>query len=321
MNWGIMGTGTIAHRFAEALNYDQNAVLYACASRTEEKAEAFRKAFGVRKAYGSYEAMAADPDVDIIYVATPMSAHYDNVRLCFEHNKAVLCEKAVTETAAEFAGLAAMARSRKLFFMEAMWMKCHEGFRQALSWVREGRIGKLQSVRADFSKFLTYDPESRLFKKELGGGARLDLTVYTTAFCTAFLGNEPSQIFSCQAPTPAGTDYYNSTLMTYPDGTFAAMNAGFGYYTPVSGIILGDRGRIEFDEFFIRHNNVTLYNDRGEAVERFEKPFGCNGYEGEAAEAERCLREGLTESPLVPLDDSLAVLKILDAIRACWQQS
>ena len=321
MKWGILATGRIAHVFAAAINYVPSAKLYAVASRSLEKADAFREEFGAEKAYGSYEELVKDPEVDVVYIATPMITHYEDTKLCFSYNKNVLCEKSATMNAAELEELMEIARKKGLFFMEAMWTRCHPGFQKALEWVREGRIGDhVQMVRADISKFIEYNGEDRIFKKELGGGSLLDLAVYTTSMCTAFLGNRPLEITACYVPTPSGTDLVNSVLMKYPDRAFAAMNSGFGFYTPVSAIILGEKGRIEFDEFFHRTNSITLYDTHNVKIDRFEKPHELNGYEDEVKEVEYCLSHGLTESRVNPLEDSLGVMRILDEIRRQWEE-
>ncbi|MCM1382473.1 MAG: Gfo/Idh/MocA family oxidoreductase, partial [Muribaculaceae bacterium] len=145
-NWGIMATGKIAHTFAKAVNAAEDAKLYACASRDGAKAAAFAEQYGAEKSYGSYEELAADPNVDIVYIASPMSCHRDNVKLCFEHGKNVLCEKSITVNSAQLGELVKIAKEKNLFFMEAMWTKCLPAFLKAKEWVRTGKIGEIKAI-------------------------------------------------------------------------------------------------------------------------------------------------------------------------------
>ncbi|MDE5741436.1 MAG: Gfo/Idh/MocA family oxidoreductase, partial [Oscillospiraceae bacterium] len=166
INWGIMATGKIAHTFAKAVNAAEGARLYACASRDGEKAAAFAAEHGAEKSYGSYEELAADPNVDIVYVASPMSCHYENVKLCFERGKNVLCEKSITMDSEQLAELVKTAKKKDLFFMEAMWTKCLPSFLKAKEWVQAGKIGEIRALRADFSNPVDFDPRNRLFRSE-----------------------------------------------------------------------------------------------------------------------------------------------------------
>lgn len=212
-NWGIMATGKIAHTFAKAVNFTEGAKLYACASRNAEKATEFAAQYGAEKSYGSYEELVADKDIDVIYIATPMSCHYENVKLCFEHGKNVLCEKSITINSVQLRELIGIAKEKKLFFMEAMWTKCLPAFRKAKEWVDEGRIGTIKAIRADFSNAVEFNPEDRLFRPELGGGALLDLSVYPLSFITSFLGFEPKEIHSAVNIDRLGVDMDEAVIM------------------------------------------------------------------------------------------------------------
>ncbi|MDE7279734.1 MAG: Gfo/Idh/MocA family oxidoreductase, partial [Oscillospiraceae bacterium] len=225
VNWGIMATGKIARTFAKAVLSVSDAKLYACASRTAEKAAKFGKLYGAEKSYGSYEELAADPNIDIVYVASPMSCHYENVKLCFEHGKNVLCEKSITMDSAQLEELIAIAKRKDLFFMEAMWMKCLPSFLKAKEWFTDGKIGEIKAVRADFSNPVEYDPTDRLFRADLGGGALLDLGVYPLTLITAFLGYEPKQVLS-DVNVDHGVDMDEAVILKY-ENAYASMVAGF----------------------------------------------------------------------------------------------
>ncbi len=317
-NWGIFATGKIARTFAKAVNAVPDARLYAVASRSIEKAESFAAETRAEKAYGSYEELAADPDVDIVYVASPMSCHYENVKLCFEHGKNVLCEKSITINAVQLEELIAVARSKKLFFMEAMWTKCLPAFLKAKEWFKEGRIGNVKAIRADFSNPVEYDPADRLFRPDLGGGALLDLCVYPLTFVTAFLGFEPEKITSCMNIDSVDMD--EAILMKYPDVSssryaYASIVAGFDIENDNRAVIVGDNGRIAFDPWYFCTDTVKLYDKYNKLAEESVTPHLCNGYEYEIMEAQRCMAEGLTESRLNPLSDTLGVMKLMDGIR------
>lgn len=313
-NWGIMATGKIAHTFAKAVVSVPDARLYACASRTAEKAADFGKLYGAEKSYGSYEELAADPDADIIYVASPMSCHYDNVKLCFEHGKNVLCEKSITMNSEQLAELIKIAKEKGLFFMEAMWMKCLPAFLKAKEWFADGRIGEIRAVRADFSNPVEYDPEDRLFRADLGGGALLDLGVYPISFITAFLGYEPKQIFS-EVNMGHGVDMDEAVIFRY-ENAYASMTAGFDIENDNRAVIVGTEGRIAFDPWYFCTDTVRLYDKNNRLAEESVTPHLCNGYEYEITEAQRSIADGLTESVLNPLCDTAGVMKIMDKIRS-----
>lgn len=313
VKWGIMATGKIAHTFAKAVNAAEGAGLYACASRSAEKAEEFGRLYGAEKSYGSYEELAADSAVDIIYVASPMSCHYENVKLCFEHGRNVLCEKSITMDASQLKELIAIAREKGLFFMEAMWTKCLPSFLKARQWFECEKIGSIKAIRADFSNPVEYDPEDRLFRPDLGGGALLDLGVYPITLITSFLGYEPEDI-TAAANFAHGVDMDESVIFRYKTA-YASMTAGFDIENDNRAVIVGTKGRIAFDPWYFCTDTVRLFDGNNRLVEESVTPHICNGYEYEILEAQRCMAAGLKESRLNPLSDTLGVMKIMDRIR------
>lgn len=312
-NWGIMATGKIAHTFAKAVLSVSDAKLYACASRSAEKAAEFGKLYGAEKSYGSYEELAADPNVDIVYVASPMSCHYENVKLCFEHGKNVLCEKSITMDSAQLEELISIAREKNLFFMEAMWTKCLPSFLKAREWFAAGKIGDIKAIRADFSNPVEYDPTDRLFRADLGGGALLDLGVYPLTLITAFLGYEPNSI-AAEVNVGHGVDMDEAVILKYGNA-YASMVAGFDIENDNRAIIVGTEGRIAFDPWYFCTDTVRLYDKNNKLAEESITPHLCNGYEYEIMEAQRCLAENRKESKLNPLSDTLGVMKLMDRIR------
>ena len=316
-NWGIIATGKIAHTFAKAVNYVPDAKLYACASRNIEKAKKIADEFGAEKYYGSYEELAADPNIDIIYVASPMSCHYENVKLCFKHKKNVLCEKSITINSEQLAELISIAKENDLFFMEAMWMKCLPAFLKAKQWFSEGKIGEIKVIRADFSNPVEFDPQDRLFRPELGGGTLLDLGVYPLSLITSFLGFEPEEINSSVNIAGLGVDMDEAVIMKYKNA-YASFVAGFDIDNENRAVIVGTKGRIAFDPWFFCASNVRLYDENNRLVEESLDPHPCNGYEFEIMEAQNCLAAGLKESRLNPLSDTVSIMKIMDKLRASW---
>ncbi len=315
LRWGIVSTGNIAGVFASAFAAAPGNALAAVASRTQEKAERFAQEHGVPRAYGSYEAMAADPSIDAVYIATPMSRHAADAALFLQAGKHVLCEKAVTCDAAELEALLRLAREKGRFFMEAMWMRCLPVFRQAQAWVRAGRIGRVEAVKAELSIMPRVDPAHRLFSPALGGGALLDVGTYAVHFLCAFLGSCPQQVIAAGRPGPTGVDFDDVILLRYP-GAFGFASVGFSAPGGNGAAVLGERGRILFPGSFLSAQEAVLVDAAGAEVERFHEPFRANGYEYELSEARDCILAGKRESALVPAEASLGVMRILDACRA-----
>jgi len=317
MNWGVLATGRIADKFAAALQYSASSDTLAVASRSITKAEKFAKKYGFKKAYGSYEELAKDPDVEVIYIATPMSCHYENAKMCLSHKKNVVLEKTVTINEAQFQELIDLARENQVFFMEAMWMKCHPVFQKAHEWIKEGRIGSIEMICADFCNEMNFDPEDRTYKKSLGGGALLDFGVYPITFATSFLGLQPEKIVSVARMGAIGSDFDDLILLQYKNAT-ATLFCGFDIASNNCATIIGNKGRITFGEYFFCTDVIRLYDSRCNLLEEYRKPFECNGYEYEIREAEKCIREAKQESDLIPLSATMANLKIMDECRRQW---
>lgn len=315
--WGIIGTGKIAHTFAEALRGNEGSVLGAVASRTLDKAEKFAEEYGFERAYGSYEELAKDESIDIVYIATPMSAHYADTLLCLNNGRNVLCEKSVALNAGQAEEMFALAREKGLFLMEAMWMKFRPAYLKVKQWVDEGRIGKVQFIKADFNNFIPYDKDDRLFKADCGGGALLDLGVYPLTFAVSLLG-EPQDIVTHAHIGRDGVDLSNSVTLVYPDGVFAATSSGFEIQNRNNAVIAGDKGSITMGDWFFCSSECTLYDPESQPVEERVFPPEINGYEYEIREAERCLAAGQRTSPMVPPESTLSVMRLMDKCREIW---
>ena len=318
LRWGILGTGRIAHAFAEALSGCTDAVCYAAASRTWQKASAFAQEYGFLKCYGSYEELAQDPDVDVVYIATPMSAHYHDARLCLAHGKHVLCEKSVTLNSRLLEELLRLADRNGLFFMEAMWMKCRPVYRQAMEWVQQNRIGKVRCIKAVFCNLVPFQANDRLFRADCGGGALLDLAVYPLTLIHDLAGM--LQDITSYAHIRDGIDLSNSILLQYEE-LFASADSSFEYPAANNAMISGSDGMILFDACFHHAGKVSLYDRELHLIETAAAEDRINGYEYEIEEVMRCIRSGLHESPVIPHQSTLEVMQIMDACRRQWNMT
>lgn len=315
VRWGILATGKIARRFAENLALLPEATLAAVASRRLEAAEAFVAAHGVRgrtRAYGSYAELVADPEVDVVYVASPHALHHEHTMLAFDAGKPVLCEKALTTNSREAEDLVGVARERRLFFMEAMWMRCNPVIRRVQQLAARGDLGRIQQVRADLGFLVDAPRTDRLLAPELGGGALLDMGVYVLTFAHLFLG-DPEKVEAVAELSPSGVDLNLALSLGWTSGAVAALTATMTAWSPRSASIATDRGRIDLYDGF-HHPTEARWTEAGETHLIREEVTG-TGLADEAAEVIRCLRNGETESPLVPLEDSLAVMRLMDRVR------
>jgi predicted dehydrogenase len=315
--WGIIATGKIAHSFAADIAVTPGATLAAVGSRRLASAQEFASRYGDERtrAYDSYEKVAQDPDVDVIYVATPHTFHPDNVRTCFEAGKAVLCEKALALNAADAETLVAEARQRGLFFMEAMWMRCNPTIRAVQDMVATGAIGDVTAVSADFGFVPDKPPDHRVFDPSLGASSLLDIGIYPLTFAWLFLG-EPRSIVSTGTLSDRSIDLSCASLLSYDDEATATLSGTMLALTPSRAAVSGTRGNVELPRRFHcpSEYTVTLADSEDDPTTYAVEVLG-NGYVHEIEEVHRCLREGRTESDLVPLDDTVSLMRQMDLIR------
>ncbi|MFG2737054.1 Gfo/Idh/MocA family oxidoreductase [Streptomyces carpaticus] len=312
VRWGILATGSIAAAVTADIVAMPDAEVVAVGSRTPEAARGFAERFGLPRAYGSWRELAEDPEVDVVYVATPHSAHHAAVRTALLAGKPVLCEKPFTLNAAEAEDLVALARERGVFLMEAMWMYCNPAIRRLTELVRDGAIGEIRSVHAEFGLAGPIPPDHRLRNPALGGGALLDLGVYPVSFAQLLLG-EP-QAVTAWARMSDGVDENTGLLLGYDSGALAALTCSLVAGTANSASVTGSAGRIELPGGFFFPERFTLHRE-GAEPEEFDGFGPHQTYAHQAAEVMRALRAGETESPLVPLEGTLAVMRTLDAAR------
>jgi predicted dehydrogenase len=313
VRWGILATGGIAASFTAQLRKMPDAEVVAVASRRLASAKDFAERFGIPRAYGNWAELAADDDVEVVYVATPHSAHRTAAGLCLQAGRAVLCEKPFTLNAREAGELVDLARARRRFLMEAMWTYCNPVVRRMAELVRDGAIGEIRTIHADFGLPGPYDPSHRLRDPAQGGGALLDLGVYPVSFAHLLLG-EPSEVQARAKLTPEGVDANTGVLLGWKSGAMALLSCSITADTPMTAAVTGSAGRIEFPRGFFSPERFVLHRPGREPEEvAVDGERGSLGHE--AAEVMRCLRAGEPESPLVPLAGSLAVMRTLDAVR------
>jgi len=314
VNWGVLATGGIAGTFASDLPLVPGAKLAAVGSRTPESAAAFAERYGFARAHGSWAALAADPEIDVIYVATPHAFHFEAAMACLAGGKAVLCEKPMTLDLATSARLVQEARARGLFLMEAMWMRCNPAIRRITELIADGVLGEVTSVQADFGLQGPFEATHRLRDPALGGGALLDLGVYPINLAHLILG-PPETVRSWARLTPEGVDDNTGLLFGYESGAVAALACSLIGETRNAASITGTLGRIDLPPGFFVPRSFVLHRS-GAEPEEFTFDFGGSGYQFEAAEVQRCLAEGLPESPLMPHATTLDIMTLMDTIRA-----
>jgi len=322
--WGILATGKIAQTFARDLAVTPDAELVAVGSRRLASAEAFAAEHGGTP-YGSYEELVADPAVDVVYIATPHAFHLDNARLCLEAGKHVLCEKPVTLDLADAEEMVRLAAEHDRFLMEAMWTACHPVVRALQARLRSGELGTPRHLHAELGFRVDGSPEGRMLNPALGASALLDMGIYPLTFAHLMLG--PAERLRATADrSEGGIDLDVAIAGRYPGGVLATMTASMTSWSSRSASIATDRGRIHLDDFHHPARAVfTPYAEGGsnDTVERGgtleilgEEPVVGRGYGNEIAEVGRCLRAGLRESPLVPHEQTLTILRQMDDVRA-----
>lgn len=316
IRWGIMGAGWISGKFASDLKHAQGAELVAVASQSAERAKSFAAEYGIPRAYDNYEEFAADPDIDIVYIGTLHPMHKDCALCCLRAGKAVLCEKPFTMNAAEAEELIQTARENNVFLMEAMWTRYLPAIVQARKWIEAGEIGEIKSVTANFSFDIGWQPEHRLLNKELGGGSLLDAGIYPISFASMVFGKQPDRIASSAHIGATGVDERFSALFVYDGDRTALLNGGVRLMMRNEAYIYGTSGYIHVPNFLAARE---AFLRRADGVDiSFKDKRETHGYLFEAEEAMRCLREGLLESPVMPLAETLEIMRTMDALRAQW---
>ncbi len=314
--WGILGTGRIAGDFATGLAAEEDATVVAVGSRTQETADRFADRFGIPNRHPTYDALAADPEVDIIYIATPHPLHKENTIACLQAGKAVLCEKPFAINANEAQEMIDCARANGVFLMEAMWTRFLPHIRDMARRIQEGQIGDIRLIQADFCYRAPLNPERRAFDPRLGGGALLDVGVYPISLAHHLLG-EPARVASMAHLGVTGVDELAGMLFQYEDGALAVMSTAVRANSPDTLLISGTQGEIRAESRWWAPSGFTITRD-GREPETVHPEVVGNGWNYQAVECGRSLRAGRTEHELMPLDESLAIMRLMDGLRAEW---
>ena len=317
IRWGILGAGRIARKFASDLKLVEAAELIAIGSRTKQSAEEFNQDFPVKYLHDSYEALAQNPEVDVVYIATPHNLHYENTLLCLRHNKAVLCEKPFAMNLRQSKEMIDFAKEKKLFLMEALWTKFHPHYIKTMEMIGQGQLGEIKAVLVNFG-FKPMPPiPARLFDPALGGGTVMDIGIYNVFMAMSVLG-KPDHIDAVMTPAATGVDEQCAITFRYNNGGLAQLFSTFSSNLATEAEICGIAGRIRLtSRFYEPSSTLEYYKDRVDSREVIpvhkEQGFG---YQYEARHVNDCLRRGLTESPVITFTDTLLLMETLDKIRA-----
>jgi predicted dehydrogenase len=314
LRWGILGTGNIAARFAADLRLSEHGELAAIGSRSRQRAKAFADRTSAPRLYTNHADLLSAPDIDAVYIAVPHSAHRDVALAAIESGKAVLVEKPFTLNRAQAEELVTAARARGVFLMEAMWTRFLPHMARIRSLLADGRLGDVRLLTAEHGVWFEHNPAHRMFDPHLGGGALLDLGVYPVSFASMVLG-DPSSVTAVSQFGDTGVDAQTAVVLRYEQGRQAVATNTMEAWLTNRATIAGTAARIDIEGMWYRATSFTL-TERTGAVERYEFPVDGTGLRFQAEEVARCVRAGLRESPVMPLDESCRIMGTLDEIRA-----
>lgn len=306
MKVGLMGAGGIARKMADTINAMETSECYAVASRSLEKAQDFARKFHCEKAYGSYEALVNDPQVELVYIATPHSEHWANAKLCIEHGKAVLCEKSFTANARQAQDIFEMAKEKHVLVTEAIWTRYMPFLKKMREVLESGIIGRPVMLTANLGYPISDVP--RLREPKLAGGALLDVGVYTLHFAFMMFGNDVEDIVSTCTYTTTGVDEQNSITLKYKNGTMAVLNSSMLSVSDRKGIIHGKKGFLCVENIN-NFEKLTVYDNNYHAIEEYHRPPQISGYEYEVEACRRALSENRIECEEIPHEETLRVMR------------
>ena len=315
MKIGILGAGNISRKVAPALVALPEIKCYAVASRDSEKARAFADEFGFEKVYGSYEALLSDPAVELVYVATPHSHHYEHMMLCLEHGKNVICEKAFTMNAQQAKRICAAAKERGLYAAEAIWTRYMPSRKMIQELLDSGIIGKPNTLTANLSYVIS--GVRRIYDPALAGGALLDIGVYGLNFALMHFGSDIVRVESSVTKMDTGVDGMEVITLHYRDGRMAVLTHSVYCRSDRMGIIHGDKGYLVVENIN-NPQSIQVFDTEDRLLARYTVPEQVNGYEYEFAEAARCIAEGKLEADSMPHADTIEVMELMDSLRKSW---
>lgn len=315
MKIGVLGTGGIVKSVTPTLKQIENMECYAIASRTVEKAKEAAEKYGYSKAYGSYEELVQDPQVELVYIATPHSRHYEDMKLCIKHKKPVLCEKAFTMNAAQAKEIKELANKEGVYVAEAIWTRYMPSRKLIQEVLDSGIIGNVSILTANLS--YTISQNYRIVAPELAGGALLDVGVYGLNFAIMHFGKEIERIESSVQFTDTGVDGMESITLFYKDGKMAVLTHGIYGRSDRKGIFYGDKGYIVVENIN-NPQSISVFDQEDRLIKRIDVPAQISGYEYQFTECMDRIKKNETESSSMPLDDSIYVMEVADSIRKQW---
>lgn len=317
VKFGIIGCGKISCKFADAISQVENAKLIAVSASNRDRAEAFAKQFEVQIAYGSYDELIADKNVDIIYIGLTNNLHYEIAKKCIINGKNVLCEKPLTLSYEETKELYELAKKHNVLFMEGMWTRCLPAYQKAKSWVKDGKIGRVKLIEADFCLNIAFDENHRVYNKELGGGALYDLGVYPIAFVTGILDKKPIEVNTMGYIGDTGVDEYSVITMKFDNGEIGVLKSAINMPRIIDARIFGESGYIVVENFN-GSRDCHLYDNNGELLESFHDDIE-NGFVYEVRHIVEMFLEGRKESTLFPFEDSIYSAKLISDCLKEWK--
>ena len=312
VKWAILGAGKIAHKFANDFKVVSNGKIIAVASQSRSKAEIFAQDYDIECFYSSYESMLQNPEIEIVYVATPHNFHFEHASLCLNNGKAVLCEKPVCVNSTELEQLSRLAKEKNLFFMEGMWTYYLPAILKTMEWIHADKIGDVLQLQLSFGFAGDMNPDGRLANPKLAGGALLDIGIYGVALSELIFNNKLKSVQSMGQLGNTGVDEYNSIQLKYTNGGVSKISSSFLSNMKNEAVIYGTKGRIEIPKFWMaKKTTLILENEIFEFVDD-SKEFG---YNYEAYAVGELIKKGKLESSLIPIWKSKKILPILDEIR------
>jgi len=320
IRWGIIGCGAISGKFAAALKSLENARLAAAGARDAERAADFAAKHGFEKSYGSYQELAADPDIDVVYIGSIHPAHMKNTLLCIENGKSVLCEKPFAMNAHQAETMIDSARAAEVFLMEAMWTRFLPAVKQLRKFLAEGLIGDVSCFGADFGFRAERNLEGRILNPQLGGGSLLDVGIYPVSFASMVFGCQPTQIESMVEIGPTGVDEKAVFIMDYGNNRLANITCSINTNTSSEAVIAGTKGYIKLHRKFWSLEKMTIHLDNQKS-RTLDYPFetGLNGFSYEAMAVMEDIADGKKQNGIMPLSETLQIMKTLDKIRDKWR--
>lgn len=316
IKWGIIGPGNIAHTFAQAFAAVEDGELYAVASRSLERANEFADTYNMPKRYGSYEELAADPEVEAVYIATPHPFHNEYTIMCLNAGKNVLCEKPIALNASWAREMFECARQNKRFLMEAMWTRFLPVYYKVEEWIQKGLIGDVRILTADFGYRETFDTKGLVFDPDLAGGALLDVGIYPVSLASLIFKEAPAHITGMAHLGETGVDEQSAMILGYDKGQLAILYSAVSTDSKHEARILGTKGSIYIPDFY-RASKAVL-EIPGEEPRTVEYPHPVKGYCYEIREANRCIKEGKLQNDRMPWDESVTIMETMDRIREQW---